>query len=106
MINSIVQNLSAILGPQYVDLLHKIRSTIKDSNHVILYSEDRCFFLTALLATFSLKKEVFLPHCKAKQFITSITQKSDFFLTDTTLLNNLNPSELQPINPDETSLIF
>lgn len=75
MINKIIQNLNSILGPEYVELLHKIRPTIQDTNHVILYSEDRYFLLTALLAAFSLKKKVLLPHSKAKNFINSITKK-------------------------------
>ncbi len=106
MINKIIKNLESSLGPQYVETFHRIRATIQDADHVILYSEDRYFFLTALLAAFSMQKKVFLPHNKAENFIGSIMQKDTLFLTEKTPLKNAQSNEQRPINSKKAYLVF
>ncbi|HCU06381.1 MAG TPA: hypothetical protein DIC42_02195 [Holosporales bacterium] len=106
MINKIIKNLGSSLGPQYVETFHKIRATIQDADHVVLYSEDRYFFLTALLAAFSTGGKVFLPHNKAENFISSIMQNNTLFLTDKTPLKNKQTSAQPLIDSKKTCLVF
>jgi acyl-coenzyme A synthetase/AMP-(fatty) acid ligase len=106
MINKIIENLESYLGPQSVETFHKIKATMEDVPHVVLYSEDRYFFVTALLAAFCMKKKVFLPHNKAENFIKSITQKRTLLLTDKTPLKKLYSSTQPLIDSKKTALVF
>ena len=69
----------------------QIQSLIKyieesQAKRVFIYSHDRHFFLSAMLAAFQVGVETVLPHTNAPEFLSNVIENSDVLLTEAIVL--------------------
>lgn len=87
----------------------QIQSLIKyieesQAKRVFIYSHDRHFFLSAMLAAFQVGVETVLPHTNAPEFISNVIENSDVLLTEAIVLPAKKSNEVffKVINPSTT----
>ena len=99
-----VDDLSVVssLCGQIQSLIEYIEKS--QAERIFIYSNDRYFFLSALLAALQVGVEVILPHTNAPEFLRGLLKGKDILLTETITLPNKKLNEtyvFKVINPSK-----